>query len=1469
MKTKSLFDNQLVLRAAWRRVSNWYGGVELVPQPEKALFELQPQRRLEQIGRELATGSFIPDPFRLVPFPKSGGALRHYTIPTVGDQVAFAVFGVLLGPLIDLATERFAFGNRWFRGLVRHRTTDNAQWVARPYTIDSDRFYLPYRRDFALFRRAAAWTVSAMLGQRPDSESARKNAVALDDYADFEIPSSCRPGWWTVDGRRTKCESGVWTRLDLQLAYPSVRITQLRVQLRKLLSELKFEDIAAQLAGYPKNIVDALTDETIRQELATHLCDALDRIEYATGPVGKLWEPLHTSHELPGRAGHGVGLPTGLAISGNLLHAYLYSLDKRIKVWMDRRETGQKAAFLRFADDIILIAESRNRLPEAIDAVWCAIEDDSDAILAAPKRDGSAMNLRVNWTKVEPEDVAKKLKEYLEAQHWTPCAEKDCQRLTEPKSPAAQPVRTFAAWWKSQPKAQRKNWLTDDELRADRVGPFVTHLVERMSQLGKETLTERFGTGAERRIADLHDLVRLRIDDTHVRADTRLAFAANRLASTFLPNEGSSLDSMEIAEIRRSVGEAVRLAPWKYSLWRAVVQAACRRPMTETASASRIKAENSEASTWLKQMLRRISMTPTGPDSWLKRWPEKLGPCHPSKKLQPLYLSFLRVTFWRAIADVLDSLYRVPGSGSDKSPMGGPLWPSSAWTFRALNEKRASRVADWLGNLTAWAGTLYGNDAGPPSDWWWELDALMLAVLKTTEGTDFIKSPQDTASVGRSSSLVFPKSSPLPGGLSAYLRDSGRVKNSNDLAKMPVVVGWAHHMLSRPLQQSSQLDDAAAALNASFGARDAAAMADRIELSRYLPPADTSLPKRGLKRQTQRRSLDDLQMDEAARRHQMGHTQYRVKTSRPPTLHRLLWAIDSEDATPYIAPAEAPTVSLPIRLSLLFLWQSLQQPGSDAQRDGKGPFVWTFDETVYAALRRARLQYLNGHQETVQPGADITVHRGDGSAWEIPPHSAYFLPSVIQQKAPAPFILELWCDILQFFTAAQGSERFLDALLRSWPSPVHLDERWELRSEVAMPPTIWHALDKILRGVLNGNMDYQSLHRDLLDSIKPVVTQVDLTDFAWDRVDVQLTLDSESDEILMGCIPIRSRTSVHFPPLDSHRLADQMIARVAQVTSEPDWASYKEGFRVQAPPRISRFKRQEIMREIASAFSAPSSTASDNHKIVQGPIVFPEMTLPLEEERAFFHHAVSQGRDALIGLHFQVVPSPYGGRRVRANATKYLTNEALFIGKLVHASDNKVCVWRQFRVRKPLPTHAERALALSLGEAKVQGANWKMLPGNRWFRFEHPQWGDFTIAICSDLLDPSPWHSMQGKILHLLLVAYNKDVDLYDSLTWVRAYECHANVVGTNHGHYGGSFVWTPSARHRREVARLRGNGLFVVADVHLDVRGLALHQIDGLRLAEEQSKRDWERTTEKDTFRYRAPSPGFSTRRPAGPKTR
>jgi hypothetical protein len=123
---------------------------------------------------------------------------------------------------------------------------------------------------------------------------------------------------------------------------------------------------------------------------------------------------------------------------------------------------------------------------------------------------------------------------------------------------------------------------------------------------------------------------------------------------------------------------------------------------------------------------------------------------------------------------------------------------------------------------------------------------------------------------------------------------------------------------------------------------------------------------------------------------------------------------------------------------------------------------------------------------------------------------------------------------------------------------------------------------------------------------------------------------------------------------------------------------------------------------------------------------------------------------------------------------------------------------------------------------------------------------------------------LRGQLMHLFQCAFNQDIDLFRSLTWVRAYETFVNVVSTNHGVYGGSFVWTPKSKHQKTIAQLEGSRLSIAADVLLPVKELHHQQLQGSEHAVEAATQAvW--TEKKKKGRkpnpFKSPPPGYRRR--------
>lgn len=327
----------LVLRAAWMRVDAWYRSGNLAPQPELARWRLHPEAELRTLARDLRAGRWKPAPWTQLPYPKKGARLRHYVLPTVRDQVAFMVHLVLLGPLLDARIPSFAFGNRWYRPIAWNRRSSPAGWAHRPYPLLTSKSYLPYARSHGLYRRVAHWTVARMTGASIDRKDYGGRVQHPDDYPETSLPPWIRADWWATEKKPAKQAS--WAALDVQLAYPSVRLDRLHANLLEMLdlpmldvgadSQFAFAWVDDLLGGYPRAVVTALADLEVRRQIAGRLVGALQQVQVVDGIIPRdAWRPVHAAPALPPDKDE--GLPTGLAISGMLLNVALNRTDRAV-----------------------------------------------------------------------------------------------------------------------------------------------------------------------------------------------------------------------------------------------------------------------------------------------------------------------------------------------------------------------------------------------------------------------------------------------------------------------------------------------------------------------------------------------------------------------------------------------------------------------------------------------------------------------------------------------------------------------------------------------------------------------------------------------------------------------------------------------------------------------------------------------------------------------------------------------------------------------------------------------------------------------------------------------------------------------------------------------------------------------------------------------------------------------------------
>ena len=173
--------------------------------------------------------------------------------------------------------------------------------------------------------------------------------------------------------------------------------------------------------GYPHAILNALADPKEIERGACGLMNALDRVDIDPNPISSnAWRPAHSRGDLPPKE-KDPGLPTGLAVSGILLNVALHPADQLVLRYLGDHRHG---AIVRFADDILVLAQSERGLFDLMEAVWRGLAEDSTARLARAKTES---NLHLNWVKIEPRSIRDIVTCFLKDQGWEECEQ--CRHL--------------------------------------------------------------------------------------------------------------------------------------------------------------------------------------------------------------------------------------------------------------------------------------------------------------------------------------------------------------------------------------------------------------------------------------------------------------------------------------------------------------------------------------------------------------------------------------------------------------------------------------------------------------------------------------------------------------------------------------------------------------------------------------------------------------------------------------------------------------------------------------------------------------------------------------------------------------------------------------------------------------------------------------------------------------------------------
>lgn len=210
-------------------------------------------------------------------------------------------------------------------------------------------------------------------------------------------------------------------------------------------------------------------------------------------------------------------------------------------------------------------------------------------------------------------------------------------------------------------------------------------------------------------------------------------------------------------------------------------------------------------------------------------------------------------------------------------------------------------------------------------------------------------------------------------------------------------------------------------------------------------------------------------------------------------------------------------------------------------------------------------------------------------------------------------------------------------------------------------------------------------------------------------------------------------------------------------------------------------------------------------------VVFPEITIP--ESYLWSHIPTISNEHGFIvigGLEFHT--------KEQLSGVKYIDNEAFIVvpGDLLEEGTASATTWR---IPKLYPAESESDW--------LQENGYQFHADHRLYIFKSEEYGNWAVLICVDYLNLPLHEILQGRIQTLFIVANNKDLNYYYSMSDSLHRVLFCNIVVCNMSNYGGSHVFTPYRKaHEREVLKIHGNRTDAAVTIELPLQFLKSVQL-------------------------------------------
>ena len=288
------------------------------------------------------------------------------------------------------------------------------------------------------------------------------------------------------------------------------------------------------------------------------------------------------------------------------------------------------------------------------------------------------------------------------------------------------------------------------------------------------------------------------------------------------------------------------------------------------------------------------------------------------------------------------------------------------------------------------------------------------------------------------------------------------------------------------------------------------------------------------------------------------------------------------------------------------------------------------------------------------------------------------------------------------------------------------------------------------------------------------------------------------------------------------QLAEHLSLGIVQTTVDGSHA-WPEG----APsPRMTQVEDERVWHEIRKAFRA-----FGDHEVRPKVVLLPELSLPRTRLWDFERLVGNLNAIAIVGADYLLEPR-----------TGMAHNQGIvFIPRGFFSGwPTRYCTRVVFGKTYPAPMEKRKLQELV--------RPWRFGPDPTVYVFDCEQFGRVGVSMCYDFMDIERALMYRGRIDHLFVLAYNRDIGMFRSLADSLSRTVFCNVVVCNTGYYGGSVVVSPYYEvHRRTLYEHQGSGLFTTQVVQLPVRGLVQARQGGVT----KTKRY------EDVQEFKSPPPG------------